>query len=204
MTDKRKYLVKITPIQEKFIDEYCSKFGDISATQCAINAGYSRTSAHQRASELLDWRKHPEVRKEIDRRMDDTRKVWEIDRDKHLRSLNDIKKKADAKGLYGVSLKAEELRGKVAGLYIEKQMVMRAELSQEELNEKWKSLFTNREEMEAANREMLNDVWGREEILIEDTKELAKKTEDDKLGKQLIKYQEDRKKDRTKSRIKVF
>jgi hypothetical protein len=197
MTDKRKYLVKITPIQEKFIDEYCSKFGDISATQCAINAGYSRTSAHQRASELLDWRKHPEVRKEIDRRMDDTRKVWEIDRDKHLRSLNDIKKKADAKGLYGVSLKAEELRGKVAGLYIEKQMVMRAELSQEELNEKWKSLFTNREEMEAANREMLNDVWGREEILIEDTKELAKKTEDDKLGKQLIKYQEDRKKDRT-------
>ena len=34
-------------------------------------------------------------------------------------------------------------------------------------------------------------------ILIEDTKELAKKTEDDKLGKQLIKYQEDRKKDRT-------
>ena len=197
MTDKRKYLVKITPIQEKFIDEYCSKFGDISATQCAINAGYSRTSAHQRASELLDWRKHPEVRKEIDRRMDDTRKVWEIDRDKHLRSLNDIKKKADAKGLYGVSLKAEELRGKVAGLYIEKQMVMRAELSQEELNEKWKSLFTNREEMEAANREMLNDVWGREEILIEDTKELAKKTEDDKLGKQLVKYQEDRKKDRT-------
>ena len=197
MTDKRKYLVKITPIQEKFIDEYCSKFGEISATQCAINAGYSRTSAHQRASELLDWRKHPEVRKEIDRRMDDTRKVWEIDRDKHLRSLNDIKKKADAKGLYGVSLKAEELRGKVAGLYIEKQMVMRAELSQEELNEKWKSLFTNREEMEAANREMLNDVWGREEILIEDTKELAKKTEDDKLGKQLIKYQEDRKKDRT-------
>ena len=161
MTDKRKYLVKITPIQEKFIDEYCSKFGDISATQCAINAGYSRTSAHQRASELLDWRKHPEVRKEIDRRMDDTRKVWEIDRDKHLRSLNDIKKKADAKGLYGVSLKAEELRGKVAGLYIEKQMVMRVELSQDELNEKWKSLFTNREEMEAANREMLNDVWGR-------------------------------------------
>ena len=197
MTDIRIYLVMITPLQEKFIDEYCSMFGDISATQCAINAGYSRTSAHQRASELLDWRKHPEVRKEIDRRMDDTRKVWEIDRDKHLRSLNDIKKKADAKGLYGVSLKAEELRGKVAGLYIEKQMVMRAELSQEELNEKWKSLFTNREEMEAANREMLNDVWGREEILIEDTKELAKKTEDDKLGKQLIKYQEDRKKDRT-------
>ena len=33
------------------------------------------------------------------------------------------------KAYYGVSLKAEELRGKVAGLYVEKQMVMKAELT---------------------------------------------------------------------------
>ena len=159
--DKKKYLVKVTPIQEKFVDEYCSKFGEISATQCAINAGYARNSAHTRAHELLDWRLHPEVRQEIDRRLEDTRKVWEIDRDKHLRKLNDIGKKADAKGLYGVSLKAEELRGKVAGLYVEKQMVMKAELTSDELNSKWKSLFKNREEMEYLNQSMNNimKVW---------------------------------------------
>ena len=51
--DKKKYLVKVTPIQEKFVDEYCSKFGEISATQCAINAGYARNSAHTRAHEFL-------------------------------------------------------------------------------------------------------------------------------------------------------
>ena len=197
-TDKRKYLIKITPIQEKFIDEYCSRFGEISATQCAINAGYARDSAHSRAHELLDWRKHPYVRREIDRRMEDTRKVWEIDRDKHLRKLNDIGKKADAKGLYGVSLKAEELRGKVAGLYIEKQMIMKTELTLEELNAKWKSLFQNREEMEATHISMLDDVWGKEEQVIEDTKQLEKITKDDeKLGKELKKYNNDRKKDRS-------
>ena len=195
-TDKKKYLIKITPIQEKFIDEYCSRFGEISATQCAINAGYARDSAHSRAHEILAWRKHNFVRREIDRRMEDTRKVWEIDRDKHLRKLNDIGKKADAKGLYGVSLKAEELRGKVAGLYIEKQMIMKTELTLDELNAKWKSLFKSREEMEQTHISMLDDVWGKEEQVIEDTKQLEKATEDEKLGKELKKFHKDHEKDR--------
>ena len=190
--DKKKYLVKVTPIQEKFVDEYCSKFGEISATQCAINAGYARNSAHTRAHELLDWRLHPEVRQEIDRRLEDTRKVWEIDRDKHLRKLNDIGKKADAKGLYGVSLKAEELRGKVAGLYVEKQMVMKAELTSDELNSKWKSLFKNREEMEYLNQSMMEEGWGKEAKAIEDTKLLEKQSQDKKIQKELLKYQKAR------------
>jgi phage terminase small subunit len=187
---KKKYLIKIKPIQEKFIDEYCSKFGEISATQCAINAGYARGSAHTRAHELLDWRQHPDVRQEIDRRLEDTRKVWEIDRDKHLRKLNDIGKKADAKGLYGVSLKAEELRGKVAGLYVEKQMVMKAELTGDEINAKWKSLFKSREEAELANITLMDEVWGIENQVIADTKQLQKEADDARIEKELHKYQE--------------
>lgn len=187
---KKKYLIKIKPIQEKFIDEYCSKFGEISATQCAINAGYARGSAHTRAHELLDWRQHPDVRQEIDRRLEDTRKVWEIDRDKHLRKLNDIGKKADAKGLYGVSLKAEELRGKVAGLYVEKQMVMKAELTGDEINAKWKSLFKSREEAELANITLMDEVWGIEDQVIADTKQLQKEADDARIEKELHKYQE--------------
>ena len=197
MENKRKYLIKITPIQEKFIDEYCSRFGEISATQCAINAGYARDSAHSRAHELLDWRKHPYVRREIDRRMEDTRKVWEIDRDKHLRKLNDIGKKADAKGLYGVSLKAEELRGKVAGLYIEKQMVMKTELTLDELNAKWKSLFKSREEMEVTNISMMDDVWGKEEDLKKEIKKVEKDNGDG--AEYLRKFNQDRTKQRNKA-----
>ena len=58
---KKKYNDKITPMQEKFIDSYCSKYGEWSATACAIHAGYDRKSAHTRASELLDWKRHPDV-----------------------------------------------------------------------------------------------------------------------------------------------
>jgi len=193
--DKKKYLIKITPIQEKFIDEYCSKFGEISATQCAINAGFARGSAHSRAHELLDWRQHPEVRKEIDRRLEDTRKVWEIDRDKHLRKLNDIGKKADAKGLYGVSLKAEELRGKVAGLYVEKQMIMKTELTLDELNAKWKALFHSRKEMEVTHLSMMDEVWGKEDKILEATKQLEQADSDEESAKELEKFHKKRKKD---------
>ena len=52
MTDKKKtppdntgkkYDLTITDKQIKFIDLYCSKYGELSATDCAIRAGYSRT-----------------------------------------------------------------------------------------------------------------------------------------------------------------
>ena len=62
----KKYLTELTPKQRKFIDVYCSKYGEITGTACAIAAGYSRDSAHTKASELLDYRKYPQVRTEID------------------------------------------------------------------------------------------------------------------------------------------
>ena len=43
----KKYDLTITDKQIKFIDLYCSKYGELSATECAIRAGYSRTSAYQ-------------------------------------------------------------------------------------------------------------------------------------------------------------
>ena len=61
MTDKKKtppdntgkkYDLTITDKQIKFIDLYCSKYGELSATDCAIRAGYSRTSAYQRAHSI--------------------------------------------------------------------------------------------------------------------------------------------------------
>ena len=66
---EKKYNDKITPIQQKFIDFYTSKYGQWSATQCAIAAGYSRSSAHTRAAELLDWHKHPDISLEIQNRI---------------------------------------------------------------------------------------------------------------------------------------
>ena len=139
----KKYLTELTPKQRKFIDVYCSKYGEISATACAIAAGYSRDSAHTKASELLDYRKYPQVRTEIDLRLAHSRELWSISRDKSMAHLFKIGEEAKKKGNLGVAAKCEELRGKLGGLYIEKLHTLHEnrELTEEELNEKIKKIF---------------------------------------------------------------
>ena len=44
----------LTEKQRKFAELYVQEFGRLSATECAINAGYSKDSAYQRAHELLN------------------------------------------------------------------------------------------------------------------------------------------------------
>ena len=52
-----------------------------------IAAGYSPSSAHTRAAELLDWRKHPDIAIEIQDRLAALREAWDVNRDKHLAML---------------------------------------------------------------------------------------------------------------------
>ena len=158
----KKYNDKITPKQQKFIDNYCAKYGQWSATQCAINAGYDIKSAHTRASELLDWKKHPDIALEIQGRVAGLREAWDIDRDKHLAMLTRIRDAAMDKGQYGVANKAEELRGKVAGLYIDRNITITKELSEEELNDKIKTIFPDRETFMASNEALAKDMFGED------------------------------------------
>ena len=93
-----------------------ARYGEWSATQCAIAAGYEKDSAHTRANELMNWRLYPEVRKEIDMRLEDSsRKVWEIDRNKSMSNLFRIGQEAGEKGQYGVKAKCEELAREISG-----------------------------------------------------------------------------------------
>tara|TARA_R110002167_G_scaffold151427_1_gene345376 strand:- start:353 stop:931 length:579 start_codon:yes stop_codon:yes gene_type:complete len=160
--ETKKYQDKITPLQQKFIDNYCSKYGQWSATQCAINAGYDIKSAHTRASELLDWKKHPDIALEIQGRVAGLREAWDITRDKHLAMLTKIRDAAMDKGQYGIANKAEELRGKVAGLYIDRNITITKELSEEELNDKIKTIFPDRETFMASNEALAKDMFGED------------------------------------------
>lgn len=159
----KKYNDKITPLQQKFIDSYCSRYGEWSATQCAIHAGYDRKSAHTRASELLDWKKHPDVALEIQGRLAGLREAWDITRDKHLAMLTKIRDEARIKGQYGTVAKCEELRGRVAGLYIERNLVLRKELSTEEIEEKMKSLFPDKKSFLSSQGELMKDLFGSDD-----------------------------------------
>ena len=158
--ETKKYQDKITPMQQKFIDNYCAKYGQWSATQCAIHAGYDDKSAHTRASELLDWKKHPDIALEIQGRVAGLREAWDIDRDRHLAMLTKIRDAAMNKGQYGVANKAEELRGKVAGLYIDRNITLTKELSEEEIEVKLKNIFPDRESFMASQEELAKDMFG--------------------------------------------
>ena len=155
----KKYNDKITPMQQTFIDTYCSRYGEWSATQCAIHAGYDRKSAHTRASELLDWRKHPDIALEIQGKLAGLREAWDITRDKHLAMLTKIRDEARVKGQYGVVAKCEHLRGLVAGLYIERNLILKADLSEEEIRNKMKSYFPTKEAFKQNQEDLMRDLF---------------------------------------------
>jgi phage terminase small subunit len=157
--DTKKYQDKITPLQQKFIDNYCSRYGQWSATQCAIHAGYDIKSAHTRASELLDWRKHPDIALEIQGRIAGLREAWDVNRDKHMAMLTKIRDAAMEKGQYGVANKAEELKGKVAGLYVDRNLTLTKELSDQDVENKLKEIFPDKESFLQGQQEMLQELF---------------------------------------------
>ena len=189
--------------QIKFIDLYCSKYGELSATECAIRAGYSRTSAYQRAHELLDFRKNPAVAKVIQDRLMGNMEVWMLDKQKHMANLTRIQQEARAKGQYGVAAKCEELKGKVQGFYVERNLNINADakLNIEEARNRIRKNY-DREDYEAYQKRDIEEIFGPEPTPEERKKQRAEKERLRKEGeermRELEKYQEDRTRERNK------
>lgn len=192
----------LTPLQEKFVSIYCSRYGEKSATQCAIDAGYGNLGAHTRASELLNPQKNPNVVLEIQNRLAMLREQWDIDRDKHLAMLTKIRDEARIKGQYGVVAKCEELRGKVGGLYIEKSMVLSKEIKDTNEDQQIKELYGSRADFEKAMYLMAEDMFPEEKSdLYEDAEiELSEKEKERIKGQEeLDRYNAKRKAERERS-----
>ena len=116
----------LTELQKKFARYYVeAKYGNqhLSNTECAIKAGYSPDSAYTRAYELLSPRISPHVVNYIGKLQEDFRIKNNIDPDKHLARLNFLGQEAEKQKMIGVALRAEELRGKVAGYYVDRQII---------------------------------------------------------------------------------
>ena len=198
----KKYLVKRSAKQDKFIDIYVSGYGELTATECAIRAGYEKSSAHTRAHELLDWRQNPEVVREIDEKLKVHKAIWMVDKEKHLANLTRIGNEARAKGLYGVAGKMEELKGRAQGFYVDRNITMTKEISEDGLDEKLRSMFPDRKMFTEVNMKLADKIFGVETE--EDKKNEAKKEKEskEKLA-ELDQYQEDRKKARDKNYRKL-
>ena len=194
----KKYLTKITPKQQKFIDIYVSGYGELTAKECAIRAGYEEGSAHSRANELLDFRKYPEVTKAIEEGLVGHKEIWLVDKERHLANLTRIGNEARKKGMYGVAGKMEELKGRAQGFYIDRNITMTKELSEEDLDEKIRRMFPDRNEFEKINSALGDKIFGEMTDVTRKEEALKDKASEERLG-QLEEYQEDRKAARNKN-----
>lgn len=140
---KNKIDKPLTDMQRNFANLYVENLGanKLTNTQLAINSGYAPESAYQRATELLNPRICPHVVKYISERKAEFLQKNNIDPNKHMAALQYAKDRADKMDMIGVYLRAEELRGKVAGYYIDKQIIAKKDLddeSEEQLENKMK------------------------------------------------------------------
>lgn len=77
-------MAKLTAKQQRFCDEYLI---DLNATQAAIRAGYSEKNARNIASENLA---KPNIKKHIEKRMEEKEKTLIADQDEVLRYLTSV------------------------------------------------------------------------------------------------------------------
>jgi hypothetical protein len=136
----------LTGMQKKFSKLYVEAiYGNkhLSNTECAIQAGYAPESSYQRSHELTNPKICPHVVRYIGELKEDFRVKNNIDPDKHMARLNHLGRVAEDNKMIGVSLRAEELRGKVAGYYVERILQKNEEESEAQLDEKLKKIASD-------------------------------------------------------------
>ena len=149
---KNKIDKPLTDMQRNFANLYVENLGanKLTNTQLAINSGYAPESAYQRATELLNPRICPHVVKYISERKAEFLQKNNIDPNKHMAALQYAKDRADKMDMIGVYLRAEELRGKVAGYYIDKQIIAKKDIDdegEEQIENKMKKILDDNKEL---------------------------------------------------------
>ena len=135
---------KLTEMQIKFAQLLVTNEGRKSPTECAIEAGYDKDSAHVRASELRNPNKFPLVVKYIGEIRDEYNKKYDVNYGRHITELARIRDEARAKGAWSAATNAEIARGKAAGLYIEQKIIHHnkvQDLTADELKAKMKKIL---------------------------------------------------------------
>ena len=117
---------KITPKQEEFVRFYCCE--DISQTEAAVRAGYSKKSAHAIASQLLNGTRYPHVVARVYEVKKELAHKYEVTFENHVRKLADIRDIALREGSYAAAVAAEKNRGQAAGLYVERKEILHGKI----------------------------------------------------------------------------
>ena len=135
---------KLTEQQIKFANLLVCEEGRKTATQCAIEAGYSKDSARQHASILQNPKKYPLVVQYIGELREEWQKKYEVTFANHVSELGKLRDEARDKKAWSAAVNAEVARGKAAGLYIEQKIIRTGkleDLSTEELESRMKQII---------------------------------------------------------------
>jgi phage terminase small subunit len=135
---------RLTEMQQRFAELLVFNEGRKTPTECAVEAGYDKDSAHVRASELRNSNKYPGVVKYIGELREEIQKKHEITFEKHIAELAKLRDSSRDKGAWSAAINAEVARGKAAGLYVEQKIIRTGKLedmTEKELELKMKQLI---------------------------------------------------------------
>ena len=135
---------RLTEMQMKFAQELVTNEGRKTPTECAIEAGYDKDTAHVRASELRNPKKYPLVVKYIGEIREEYQKKYEVTYEKHIAELAKIRDAALKKGAFSAAGNVEKSRGQAAGLYVEQKIIRTGKLddmSKEEMEIELKNIL---------------------------------------------------------------
>ena len=134
MAQKRRELRSIqdlTDKQKKFIDILVDNWGKITKTDALIECGYytkTRESAMVLASKLTNPDINPHICRYLEKRLAEEREVYEKDKLRRYKILDDLRDQSSAKGQFTASINAEYRSGQLAGLYVDHKQITHSTL----------------------------------------------------------------------------
>ena len=134
MAQKRRELRSIqdlTDKQKKFIDILVDNWGKITKTDALIESGYNtktRESAMVLASKLTNPDINPHICRYLEKRLAEEREVYEKDKLRRYKILDDLRDQSSDKGKFTASINAEYRSGQLAGLYVDHKQITHSTL----------------------------------------------------------------------------
>jgi len=135
---------RLTEMQMKFAHEVVTNEGRKNATECAVDAGYTKDTAVVKASQLQNPKLYPLVVKYIGELREEYQKKYAVTFERHISELGKIRQDALKKGAWSAAVNAEVARGKAAGLYVEQKIIRTGkidDLSEIELETRMKEII---------------------------------------------------------------
>ena len=148
---------RLTEMQMKFCEIliFGSVDGPVSGTEAAIQAGYAADSARVRASELQNIDLYPKTVAYLTELRKEKLRKYSVNYENHVARLGTLGSKSERKGNMMSAIRAEELRGKASGLYINQTEIRTGKLDDlptEELKRRMKIIYDEEAKLKEAKK----------------------------------------------------